>query len=427
MRALVVRATLLLAGLLLLNAWWTDVSLFSADSDTVKPIALRADAVSGPSPVVPKSKGRQVLSAPAAIAVEDKIDNCPALLPAKGSFGSVCECLAAIRCAAFAASRDTRPVHKTAALLTVFTDIYAKLVLDFWFPRAAEIGYPHAAALRTDPGQPPTLVGQFTDSSGERVDVECPVDLSRGAESEKIGAHMGGDKLGAPKMLLVQQALTCGADAVSAAIMSEADIVLLRDPLSTPIYHEWNTSAVPFPEVWWKHDPRARSRGLVPVAKPWTPAEDTENDLLISGHYSHPRVNIGFFVVRASEGGRRLMREFFTAFSRARKEDQLAWDQAVFDNMIGNCKDIAKLVTPLPQLPSGEPAVRWRALPPTLYKENCDLGFCFGTNSDNSAAFNATLATGPISYHFTCTELGPRLDNMYQLYQNGTCNVCTRC
>jgi hypothetical protein len=317
----------------------------------------------------------------------------------------VCECLAWIKGCSPPADNGADP----GTLLTMFDDNYDSIVRNLWLPRAHALGYAHAAGLKTRKGAPALLVG------GPRGAFECPLRYQF-ADPPSFGF------VGDVKFALIYHALHCQPR--GAVIFSEADVVVVRDPIEFPV----------------------RQAGA-PDGAPLVPAREYAGDVLVSGHARDPQVNIGFMMFFPTDASAAALLAFLHNFHAV----SYSWpfDQAVFDALLGNvaAADAWDKTHPLPPSPTADDLVRpgpvpdyargiaplaargvqiaWDVLPPSAFLE---LSFasihvcwpllrkgCWSGNVSSDAA---------VAVHFTCLPKEEKVANMVQFYRTRTCARC---
>jgi hypothetical protein len=315
----------------------------------------------------------------------------------------VCECLAWIK----GCSPDDG--EGPATLLTMFDGNYDSIVRNLWLPRAQALGYAHAAGLLTRKGAPALLVG------GPRGAFECPLRYQF-ADPPSFGF------VGDVKFALIYHALHCQPR--RAVIFSEADVVVVRDPMGFPV----------------------RQAGASDGA-PLVPTREYAGDVLVSGHAHDPQVNIGFMVVFPTDASAAALLAFLHNFHAV----SYAWpfDQAVFDALLGNvaAADAWDQTHPLPPSPTADDLIRpgpvpdyargivplaargvqiaWDMLPPNAFLELAFASIhvcwpllrkgCWSGNVSSDAA---------VAVHFTCLPKEEKVANMVQFYSSRTCARC---
>ncbi len=308
-------------------------------------------------------------------------------------------------------------------LATVFDKTYEKIVLEHWLVRAHSLGYTSAAAFTI---LKDTIVRVVGGAHGEH---ECTADF---AESGPQYSWLAPTHVGFFKFLVMWHALALaqargkrrGAASGGSGtprpsgferggvIFSEADVVLLRDPMEEPL--------------------GALSR-----------AGDFEGDMLISSHAYNPMVNIGFMIFFASEASlyaaERFVGVFYDVDQSLRRADKnmRAFDQLVFDAQLGNSwrindartRDPSIPMTPnyassVPQLKAEGRELHWETLPPSQYVEFSGSPLCWPLRSEGCWGGAVEAA---VTAHFTCLPTSMKLSNIEQLYVNKTCHFCAIC
>ena len=316
---------------------------------------------------------------------------------------SVSECLTYFRCRALrdtaaAAARPATSLVREEHLLTMYGDGYVELVHKHWFPSARSLGYPAAAALHYKPK--PAISHMYGGPGGAWI---CPVDVTRGAPPGAADFHVAND-VGTTKVALTWHGLTCGR----VVMFSEADVLLLQDPMETPLV-TWDDETVK-PKFF------LGAVGTAVVPRGWS------GDLLISGHHTSPRVNIGMFIAFRSDPMLQALADYIKTFSDRRRVESDLFDQAFFDGLLGKYDVGMPGLVPWSRRDMG---LTWAAMSPSQYLEydgdSCDshkkVG-CWG-----GPLHGCTTVT----VHFTCMALDNKLANLQQLYETGTCDRCGEC
>jgi hypothetical protein len=317
----------------------------------------------------------------------------------------VCECLAWIK----GCSPPTDDGAGPGTLLTMFDDNYDSLVRNLWLPRARELGYAHAAGLKTRKGAPALLIG------GPRGAFECPLRYQF-ADPPSFGF------VGDVKFALIYHALHCQPR--GAVIFSEADVVVVRDPMEFPV----------------------RQAGASDGA-PLVPAREYAGDVLVSGHARDPQVNIGFMMFFPTDASAASLLAFLHNFHAV----SYPWpfDQAVFDALLGNvaAADAWDKTHPLPPSPTADDLVRpgpvpdyargiaplaargvhiaWGVLPPSAFLELAfaSIHVCWPLLREGCWSGNVS-SDAAVAVHFTCLPKEEKVANMVQFYRTRTCARC---
>ncbi len=200
-----------------------------------------------------------------------------------------------------------------------------------------------------------------------------------------------------------------------AVIFSEADVVLLRDPLNEPLARLRNPLGEPL-------------RGELGSSRNFS------GDVLISGHAYNPMVNIGLMVFFSSDDSRFAAESFLTVFSDLSQRGANPFDQVVFDAQLGNAwtnaewrkHDSSVPVSPgyIHSMLTFGRRVTWAMLPPSQYVEFSGSPLCWPLRS--TACWGGKVSEA-VTAHFTCLPTRDKLRNIVQLYETGACHFCEKC